>query len=72
MVSEFKKGIGGPETCFASRSRSDLHFGKVGEWSGLKPSEKHSATPKLIKTIPPKPTTPMRDGLIKEPMRAPH
>jgi hypothetical protein len=44
---------------------------KVGEWSGLKPSKKPSATPKLIKITSPKPITPMRDGVIEEPERTP-
>jgi hypothetical protein len=43
----------------------------VVECSGLKPSEIPSATPKLIETTPPKPITPMRDGVIEEPVRSP-
>jgi hypothetical protein len=54
-----------------SKDGSVACFGKVGEWSGLKPLEKPSATPKLIKITPPKPTTPVRDGVIEEPLRAP-
>jgi hypothetical protein len=37
----------------------------------LKPSEKPSVIPKLIKITPPKPITPVRDGVIEEPVRAP-
>jgi hypothetical protein len=48
-----------------------LDLEKVGEWSGLRPLEKPSATPKLIKITPPKPTTPLKDGVIEEPVKAP-
>jgi hypothetical protein len=71
MVSQLKRGTGGPGLGFASRSRSDTQFGKVGECSGLKPSKIPSATPKLIKITPPKLTTLLRDGVIEEPMKAP-
>jgi hypothetical protein len=46
-------------------------FGKVGEWNGLKPLEKPSATPKIIKTTPPKSITPVRDSVIEEHVRDP-
>jgi hypothetical protein len=49
VVSQFKMGTGGLGIGFASRSRSDAHLGKVGEWNQLKTSEKPSANPKLIK-----------------------
>jgi hypothetical protein len=62
VASHFKRGTCGPRIGFASRSRNNAQLGKVGEWSGLKPSEKPSATPKLIKIIPPKAITPVRDG----------
>jgi hypothetical protein len=39
--------------------------------SGLTPSKKPSPTPKLIKTTPAKPITPVKDGVIDEPVRAP-
>jgi hypothetical protein len=60
-----------PVIGFASRSGSDAQFDKVGKLSGLKPKEKPSATPKLIKITPPKLITPVRDVVIEEPMRAP-
>jgi hypothetical protein len=71
MVSQFKRGTGGPGLGFATKYGSVTRFGKVGECSGLTPSEKLSPTPKLIKTTSAKPVTPMRDGVIDEPMRAP-
>jgi hypothetical protein len=71
MVSQLKRGTGGPGVCFAIKDGSAACFGKVGDWSGLKPLNKPSVTPKLIKITPPKPTTLVRDGVIKEPMRAP-
>ena len=71
MVSQFKRGTGGPGLGFATKDGSVARFGKVGECSGLTPSEKPSPTPKLIKTTSAKPVTPVRDGVIDEPMRAP-
>jgi hypothetical protein len=71
MVSQFKRGTGGPGLGFATKDGSVACFGNVGEWSRLKPSGKPSITPKLIKIIPPKPITPVRDGVIEEPVRAP-
>jgi hypothetical protein len=71
MVSQFKRGTGGPGLGFAAKDGSVTCFGKVGEGSGLTPSEKPSPTPKLIKTTPAKPITPVRDGVIDEPVRAP-
>jgi hypothetical protein len=71
MVSQFKRGAGGPGLGFATKDGSVALFGKVGECSGLTPSEKPSPTPKLIKTTSAKPVTPVRDGVIDEPMRDP-
>jgi hypothetical protein len=71
LVSQFKRGTGGPGLGFAAKNGSVARFGKVGECSGLTPSEKLSPTPKLIKTTPAKPITSVRDGVIEEPVRAP-
>jgi hypothetical protein len=71
MVSQFNRGTGIPELGFAAKNGSVARFGKVGECSGLTPSEKPSPTPKLIKITPPKPITPVRDDVIEEPVRAP-
>jgi hypothetical protein len=72
MVSKFKRGIGGPGLGFAAKDGSVACFGKVGECSGLKPSEKPSATPKVIKLTPPKIVIPaVKNGVIEESMRAP-
>jgi hypothetical protein len=71
MVSQFKRGTRGPGLTFATKDGSVARFGKVGECSGLTPSEKPSSTPKLIKTTFAKPVTPVRDGVIDEPMRDP-
>jgi hypothetical protein len=71
MVSQFKRGTGRSRLGFAAKDGSVACFGKVGECSGLTPSEKSSPTPKLIKTTPAKPITPVRDGVIDEPVRAP-
>jgi hypothetical protein len=64
VVSQFKRGSGGPRIGFDSMTGSDVLVGKDGEWSGLKPLEKPLAPPKLIKITPPKPITPVRDGVM--------
>jgi hypothetical protein len=71
MISQFKRGTGGPGLGFATKDGSVARFGKVGECNCLTPSEKPSSTPKLIKTTFAKPVTPVRDGVIDEPMRDP-
>jgi hypothetical protein len=71
MVSQFKRGTGGPGLGFATKDGSVARFGKVGECSGLIPSEKPSSTPKFIKTTSDKHVTLVRDGVIDEPMRDP-
>jgi hypothetical protein len=71
VVSQFKRGIGGPGLGFTAKDGSAACFGKVGEWSGLKPSEKPSTTPKLIKITPPNPIVPLRHDVIEKPVRAP-
>jgi hypothetical protein len=71
MVNQFKRGTGGPGLCFAFKDGSVACFGKVGECSGLKPLDKPSANPKLVKLTPPKIATPtVRDGVIEEPVCA--
>jgi hypothetical protein len=70
MVNQFKRGTGGPGLGFATKDGSVACFGKVGECSGLRPLKKPTPTPKLIKITPPKPTTPVRVGVIEEPVRA--
>jgi hypothetical protein len=71
VVNQFKRGVGGPGLGFVTKDGSGACFWKVGEWSGLKASEKPSANPKLIKITPPKPVPHVRDGVIEEPVRAP-
>jgi hypothetical protein len=71
MASQFKRGTGGPGLGFAAKDGSVTRFRKLGECSGLTPSKKPSPTPKLIKITPAKSITPMKDGVIDEPVRAP-
>jgi hypothetical protein len=57
MIHQFKWG-GGPSLGFvADGVGGDKLYGKIGECSKLKPSEKppSSTTPKFTKIIPPKP-----------------
>jgi hypothetical protein len=67
VVNQFKRRTGEPGIGFDAEDGSVGCFGKVGEWSGLKPL----ATPNLIKITQPKPIIPVRNGVIEEPMRAP-
>jgi hypothetical protein len=71
MVCQFKRGTSRSRLGFAAKDGNVACFGKVGEWSGLKPSEKPFATPKLIKSTPPNTYHPVRDGVIEEPVRVP-
>jgi hypothetical protein len=72
MMSQFRSRTGGPGVGFALGEKSENLYGKVGEYSGLKPSEKPSTTPKLIKITPPKPSEPtVKDGVFEEPPKAP-
>jgi hypothetical protein len=60
------------DSSMSAKDGSVACFGKIGECSGLKPSEKSLATPKLVRLTPPKSATPVViDGVIEEPMRAP-
>jgi hypothetical protein len=54
MVGQFKRGTSIQGIHFAAKDGSVACFSKVGECSGLKPSEKSSGTPKLVKLTPPK------------------
>ena len=72
MVNQFRRGIGGQGVGFTLGEKGENLYGKVGECSGLKPSEKPTTTPKLIKITPPKPTPPtIKDGVYEEPTKAP-
>jgi hypothetical protein len=72
MMSQFRRGTRTSGVGFALGGKGENVYGKVGEFSGLSPSEKPSTTPKFIKINPPKPTeSTMKDGVFEEPPRAP-
>jgi hypothetical protein len=72
MMSQFRRGTRTSGVGFAFGGKGEHVYGKVGEFSGLNPSEKPSTAPKLIKINPPQPTEPtMKDGVFEEPPRAP-
>jgi hypothetical protein len=72
MMSQFRRGTRTSGVDFALDGKGENVYGKVGEFSGLSPSEKSSTTSKLIKINPPKPTEPtVKDGVFEEPPRAP-
>jgi hypothetical protein len=50
VVCEFKRGTSGLGLGFDAKDESVACFGKVGQWSGLKPSEKPIATPSILKS----------------------
>ena len=67
MMSQFTWGTGASIVGFAFGGKGENIYGKVGECSGLKPSEKPTTTPKLTKITPPKPTLPtIKDGMFEE------
>jgi hypothetical protein len=71
MISQFRQGTGTSGVGFALGGKGEHIYGKVGEFSGLSPSEKPPTTPKLIKITSPKPTEPtVKDRVFKEPPRA--
>jgi hypothetical protein len=59
MMSQFRWGTGTSRVGFALGGKDEYVYGKVGEFSGLNPSEKPSTTPKV------------KDGVFEEPPRAP-
>jgi len=68
MMSQFWRGTGTSGVGFAIGGKGENIYGKVGEFSGLSPSEKPSTTPKLIKFTPPEPSKPtVKDGVFEEP-----
>jgi hypothetical protein len=72
MMSQFKQGTSASGVGFVVGGKGENLYGKVGEYSGLKPSEKPTTTPKLIKITPPEPTLPTtKDGVFEEPPKAP-
>jgi hypothetical protein len=72
MMSQFRRGTGALGVGFALGGKGEHVYGKVGEFSGLSPSEKSSTTPKLIKITPPRPTEPtVKDRVFEEPLKAP-
>ena len=72
MVSQFRRGTDSSGVGFAIGGKGEHVYGKVGEHSGLNPSEKPTNTPKLIKIPPPESTKPMiKDGVFEEPPKAP-
>jgi hypothetical protein len=56
MMSQFRRTIGASGVSFALGGKGEHIYGKVGQFSGLSPSEKPPTTLKLIKITPPKPT----------------
>jgi hypothetical protein len=72
MISQFRRRTRTSGVGFALGGKGEHIYGKVGEFSGLSPSEKPPTTPKLIKITPPKPIEPtIKDGVFEEPLRAP-
>jgi hypothetical protein len=70
MMIQFRQGTGTLGVGFALGRKGEHVYGKVGEFSGLSPSEKPSTTSKLIKITPPKPTeSTVKDGVFEEPPR---
>ena len=72
MMSQFRWGTSASGVGFALGGKGENVYGKVGEFSGLNPSEKPTTTPKLIKITPPEPTLlTTKDVVFEEPLKAP-
>ena len=72
MMSQFKRGTDTSGVGFALGGKGTNLYGKVGESSGLSPSDKPTSTPKFTKIVPPKPIEPIvKNGVIEEPPKAP-
>ena len=72
MMSQFRWRTGASGVGFVVGGKGENLYGMVGEYSGLKLSEKPSTASKLIKITPPKPTLPTtKDGVFEEPPKAP-
>jgi hypothetical protein len=72
MMSQFRWETGASGVGFILGGKGESVYGKVGEFSGLNPSEEPSTTPKLFKITPPKPTDPVvKDGVFEKPLKAP-
>jgi hypothetical protein len=71
MMIQFRRGTRTSGVGFALGGKGEHVYDKVGEFSGLSPSEKPSTTPKLIKINSPKPNeSTVKDGVFEEPPRA--
>jgi hypothetical protein len=71
IMSQFRQGTRTLGVGLALGGKGEHVYDKVGEFSGLRPSEKPSTTPKLIKINPPKPTEPtVKERVFEEPPRA--
>ena len=45
MIQQFRRGIDGPGLGFVGEGvKSDQFYGKIGEYSGLKPSDKQNSS----------------------------
>jgi len=72
MVNQFRRGTGGLSVDFALGGKGENLYGKVGEHSGLKPCEKPTTTPQLIKISPREPKLPTtKDGVFEGPLKPP-
>ena len=71
-MNQLRRSVDSSEIGFASNEKGANLFGKIGECSGLKPSEKPISTSILTKTILPKPLEPIvKDGVVEESPKAP-
>ena len=71
-MSQFRRETSASGVRFAVGGKGENIYSKVGEYSGLNPSEKPSTTPKLIKITPPKPIEPtIKDGVLEKPPKPP-
>jgi hypothetical protein len=71
-MSQFRRETGASGVGFSIGGKSENLYGKVEEYSGLKPNKKPTTTPKLIKITQPEPTLPTtKHRVFEEPQKAP-
>jgi len=72
MMSQFKPRTSTLGVGLFTGGKGENLYGKVGEFSGLNPSEKPYTSPKLMKFAPPDPSKPtIKDGVFEETKKAP-
>src|SRR5579859_6772931 len=72
MISQYKRGTDTTGLGFAIGGKGQVTYGKIGQGSGLRSSDKNPIPPKITEITPPKPTEPIvKEGVLQETPQAP-